>query len=93
MLFVAANVVFRLGSLSLEPTLLRKIGKDVAERDDSSVCFNRSLRSFCARVTTGGMSPNTRIGMLNIQLLQIVLSWLVGIVFLYLGKMRLGRIE
>jgi len=32
-------------------------------------------------------------GMLYIQLMQTVLSWLVGIVFLYFGKRKLSRIE
>jgi hypothetical protein len=32
-------------------------------------------------------------GNVYIQLLQTVLSWLAGIVFLYLGKRKLSRIE
>ena len=40
-----------------------------------------------------GVVSETVEGLLAVHLLQTILSWLVGILLLYLGKMRVSRIE
>jgi len=40
-----------------------------------------------------GVVSETVEGFLSVHLLQTILSWLVGILLLYLGKMRVSRIE
>ncbi|MCW4053209.1 MAG: hypothetical protein NWE78_08400, partial [Candidatus Bathyarchaeota archaeon] len=48
--------------------------------------------SLVSLIAVGAFSE-TIMGTLQLQLLQSALSWLVGVVFLYLGKRRLSRIE
>lgn len=40
-----------------------------------------------------GVVSETVEGLLSVHLLQTILSWLVGILLLHLGKMRVSRIE
>jgi hypothetical protein len=91
MLIVAANVAFVLGLFLLNPAFSPKSVK---------LWLNVMIVQFVSIglfvvsmfVLTGqGAEPIG--GILYIQLLQTVLSWLVGIVFLYLGKRKLSRIE
>ncbi len=91
MLFVTANVAFALGLFLLNPVFSVKSVK---------LWINLMIVQFVSIVLfvismfvlTGG-GPEPIGGILYVQLLLTVLSWLVGIVFLYLGKRKLSRIE
>ncbi len=91
MLFVAANVAFALGLFLLNPAFSTRSVKLwinlIIVQFVSIVLFVISMF-----VLAGSESePFGRI--LYVQLLLTVLSWLVGIVFLYFGKRKLNRIE
>jgi len=91
MLFAAANVAFALGLFLLNPVFSVKSVK---------LWINLMIVQFVSIVLfvismfvlTGG-GPEPIGGILYVQLLLTVLSWLVGIMFLYLGKRKLNRIE
>jgi hypothetical protein len=93
MLFVAAYTVFVLGLFLLNPAFSEKSGKlgvNVIIAIFTSIgLFAISLISLM-RV---GIWSETIEGMLSVYSLQAVLSWFVGTMVLYLGKMRLSRIE
>jgi hypothetical protein len=93
MLFIAAYTVFVLGLFLLNPAFSPKslkLGLNVIISIFVSIgLFAVSLLSLI-RV---GAWLETMEGMLYVYLLQTVLSWLVGIICLYLGKKRLSRIE
>jgi len=93
MLFIAAYTVFVLGLFLLNPAFSPKslkLGLNVIISIFVSIgLFAVSLLSLM-RV---GAWSETMEGMLYVYLLQVVLSWLLGIIFLYLGKKRLSRIE
>ena len=93
MLFIAAYTAFVLGLFLLNPAFSPKsikLGLNIIIAVFLSIgLFAVSLLSLM-RV---GVWSETIGGMLYVQLLQVTLSWLVGIVFLYLGKRRLSRIE
>ena len=91
MLFVAAIVAFVLGLFLLNPAFSPKSVK---------LWLNVMIVQFVSiglfvvsMFALTGEGPEPVGGMLYIQLLQTVLGWLVGIVFLYLGKRKLSRIE
>lgn len=93
MLFIAAYTAFVLGLFLLNPAFSEKspkLGVNIMIATSVSIgLFAVSLLSLMRM----GMWSETICGMLYVQLLQTALSWLVGIVFLYLGKRRLSRIE
>jgi len=93
MLFVAAYTVFILGISLLNPTFSPKSAKlaiNVMIAIFTSIgLFTVSLLSLM-RI---GVWSETVEGVLSVQIFQNILSWLLGIVFLYLGKRRLSRIE
>ncbi|MDH5391218.1 MAG: ABC transporter permease [Candidatus Bathyarchaeota archaeon] len=93
MLFIAAYTAFVLGLFLLNPAFSPKslkLGLNIIIAVFLSIgLFAVSLLSLM-RV---GVWSETIGGMLYVQLLQVTLSWLVGVVFLYLGKRRLSRIE
>ena len=91
MLFVAANVAFVLGLFLLNPAFSPKsvkFGLNVMIVQFVSI----GLFAVSMFVLTG-QGPEPIGGMLYIQILQTMLSWLVGIAFLYLGKRKFSRIE
>ena len=85
---VAANVALALG-LSLlnsefsENTLTQMLGLMI----NAQVAFFVSIGIFI------GSAAVLDLGFFNTLLLQTVVIWLLGIVFLYLGKRRFSRIE
>ena len=93
MLFVAAYVAFVLGLFLLNPAFSEKsarLGLNIM------ITVFVSIGLFAVSIlvlTRGGTLSEPIGGLLYVQLLQTVLSWLVGIVFLYLGKRKLSRIE
>lgn len=93
MLFIAAYTAFVLGLFLLNPAFSPKsikLGLNVTIAVFVSIgLFAVSLLSL---MRVGAWSETIR-GMLYVQLLQTTLSWLVGIVFLYIGKRRLSTIE
>ena len=93
MLFIAAYTAFVLGLFLLNPAFSEKspkLGVNIMIATSVSIgLFAVSLLSLMRM----GVRSETICGMLYVQLLQTALSWLVGIVFLYLGKRRLSRIE
>jgi hypothetical protein len=91
MLFVAANVAFALGLFLLNPVFSVKSVK---------LWINLMIVQFVSIVlfvisifvlTESG--PELIGGIFYVQLLLTVLSWLVGIMFIYFGKRKLSRIE
>jgi hypothetical protein len=91
MLIVAANVAFALGLFLLNPPFSVK---SVRLWLNVMIVMFVSMGLFAASVlilTRGGPEPIG--GMSYVLLLLTGLSWLVGIVFLYLGKRKLSRTE
>lgn len=93
MLFIAAWVVFIMGLFLVNPAFSEKSAKlwiNVMIAVFGSIgVFMLSLLIL----TKGGRLTEPIGGILYLQLVQITLAWVVGIVFLYLGKKRLSRIE
>jgi len=91
MLLIAANVAFALGLFLLNPPFSVKSVKlllnVIIVQMGSIGLFIISMFSL---VIVGVESFGS---FLQVQLLQVVLSWLVGIVFLSIGKRKLSRIE
>jgi hypothetical protein len=91
MLFVAANVAFALGLFLLNPVFSVKSVK---------LWINLMVVQFVSIVlfvisifVLPESGPEPIGGILYVQLLLTVLSWLVGTVFLYFGKRKLSNIE
>jgi len=95
MSIVAANVAFVLGLFLLNPTFSRKsVMRPGPQWLNILIVEFVSVGLFVASMfVLTGQGPEPIGGILYIQLLQTVLSWLVGIMFLYLGKRKLSRIE
>jgi hypothetical protein len=95
MIFVAAYVAFVLGLFLLNPAFSAKSMMSPGPQWlNIMIVVFVSIGLFAISIlvlTRGGPEPIG--GMLYIQLMQTVLSWLVGIVFLYFGKRKLSRIE
>ena len=91
MLIAAANVVFVLGLFLLNPAFSLKsvrLGLNVFITIlVSVVLFAVSMFILMA----GHLDPFD--GILYVQILQVVLSWCLGGVFLYIGKRKLHRME
>jgi len=91
MLFVAANVAFALGLFLLNPLFSVKSMK---------LWINLMIVQFVSIVlfvismfVSTWSGPELIGGIFYVQLLLTVLSWLVGIMFIYFGKRKLSRIE
>lgn len=92
-LIVGGNVAFVIGLFLLNPAFSKK---SVKLKINSMIAIFVSVGLFVVSLlvfTMGFQTTEPIGGILYIQLLQILLSWLLGIVFLYLGKIRLSRIE
>ncbi len=93
MLFVAATAAFVLGLFLLNPAFSPKSVKlwlNVMIVEFVTIgLFAVSLLSLMS----AGVSMELVEGMMYVQLLQTVLSWLIGILFLNLGKRKLNRME
>ncbi len=93
MLFVAAYTAFVLGLFLLNPAFSPKSGK-LGLNVIISILVSIGLYAVSLiTLMRVGIWSETIEGMLYAYLFQTVLIWLVGIVFLYLGKWRLSRIE
>jgi len=94
-LIAAANVAFALGLSLLNPAFSEKSANTTLMINLMIVVFVSIGTFIGARIGLRRIFPGLELstGMLYSQLLLIALSWLVGIVFLYLGKRRLSRIE
>ena len=92
-LIVGGNVAFVTGLFLLNPAFSKK---SVKFKINGMIAMVVSIGLFVVSLlvfTMGFQSTEPIGGILYIQLLQITLSWLLGIVFLYLGKIRLSQIE
>ena len=92
MVIIAAYVAFVLGLFLLNPAFSEKssrIGINVM------ITMFLSIGLFIVSIvlTMGGELSEPSRGILYILLLQALLSWLVGILFLFLGMRKLGRME
>ncbi|MFQ6075832.1 MAG: hypothetical protein ACE5Z5_06835 [Candidatus Bathyarchaeia archaeon] len=91
MLMVAANVAFVLGLFLVNPAFSAKSIKLFLNR---MIAMFVSIGLFMVSllVLTGSRSEPIG-GLLGVLLFQTPLSWIVGVVFLSLGKRNLSRIE
>lgn len=88
MLVSTANVAYALGLFLLMPAFTEKS----AEFGLNMIIL--SLSSFLLFIASRAILIQMNIkGLFYIQLLHILLSWMVGLVFLNLGKRNLRRIE
>ena len=93
MLFVAAYAAFVLGLFLLNPAFSEKSVK-LFLNVIAAVFVSIGTFAVSIAVSTTVFTQSDPIrGMLYLQLFQTGLSWMVGIVFLALGKRRLSRIE
>ncbi len=93
MLFIAAFTVFVLGLSLLNPAYSPKSVKLAV---NVMIAIFTSIGLFAVSLISLmriGVVSETIEGLLSVHLLQTTLSWLVGILLLYLGKMRISRIE
>ena len=92
-LIVGGNVAFVIGLFLLNPAFSKK---SIKLKINMFIAIFASIGLFLVSLlvfTMGFQATEPIGGILYIQLLQIPLGWLLGIVFLYLGKIRLSRIE
>ena len=92
-LTVGGNIAFVIGLFLLNPAFSKK---SVKFQINIFIAIFISIGLFVVSLlvfTVGFQTTEPIGGILYIQLLQIPLSWLLGIIFLYLGKRRLSRIE
>lgn len=87
-LFVAANVLFALGLSLLNPEF-----SENARAQMMGLIVNANIAMFTSFGIFAGSMIVLDLGFFNTLSLQNVLIWLLGIVFFYLGKRRLSRIE
>ena len=85
-LFVAANVAFFLGLSLLNPAFSDKSGNYVANLMITMFALPNGL--FLVPLIVFDLGP-----LHTLCFVTIPLNWLLGIVFLYLGKRKLSRIE
>jgi hypothetical protein len=93
MLFIAAFTVFVLGLSLLNPAYSPKSVKLAV---NVMIAIFTSIGLFAVSLVSlmrVGVWSETIEGLLSVHLLQIILSWLAGIALLYLGKIRVSRIE
>ncbi len=86
MLFVAANVAFVLGLFLLNPAFSDKSGNYVTNLMITMFALPNGL--FLVPLIVFDLGP-----LHTLCFVTIPLNWLLSIVFLYLGKGKLGRIE
>jgi len=87
-LIVAANVALALGLSLLNPEF-----SENARAQMTRLIVNAQVAMFVSLGIFIGSLIVLDLGFLNTVLLQTVVIWLLGIVFLYLGKRKLSRIE
>jgi hypothetical protein len=87
-LIVAANVTLALGLSLLNPEF-----SENARAQMVGLMVNAQVAVFVSIGIFIGSMVVLDLGFFNTSLLQIVVIWLLGIVFLYLGKRKLSRIE
>jgi hypothetical protein len=91
LLIVAANVSFTLGVFLLNPPFSIK---SVKLWVNIIVVIFVSMGLFAISILILSLSEAAlNLNILSVQLLQIPLSWLVGIILLYLGARKLSRTE
>ena len=92
-LIIGGTVAFVIGLFLLNPAFSKK---SVKLKINRIIAMFVSMGLFVVSLlvfTVGFQTTEPIGGILYIQLLQILLSWLLGIVFLYLGIRKLSRIE
>ena len=87
-LLVAANVALALGLALLNPQF-----SENARAQMSGLMINANVAMFASIGVFIGSMVVLDLGIFNTMLLQNAVIWLLGIVFLYLGKRKLSRIE
>jgi len=87
-LLVAANVALALGLALLNPQF-----SESARAQMGGLMLNANVAMFASIGVFIGSMVLLDLGIFNTLLLQNAVIWLLGIIFLYLGKMKLSRIE
>jgi hypothetical protein len=87
-LLVAANVALAVGLGLLNPQF-----SENARAQMSGLMINANVAMFASIGVFIGSMVVLDLGIFNTMLLQNAVIWLLGIVFLYLGKRKLNRIE
>jgi len=87
-LLVAANVALALGLALLNPQF-----SENARAQMSGLMINANVAMFASIGVFIGSMVVLDFGIFNTMLLQNAVIWLLGIIFLYLGKRKLSRIE
>jgi len=87
-LFVAANVALALGLSMLNPVF-----SENARAQMMGLMINAQVGVFMSMGIFIGFMVILRLGLLNTLALHAALTWLLGIVFLYLGQRKLSGIE
>jgi len=87
-IIVAANVALALGLSLLNPEFSENTRAQMF-----GLIVNAQVAMFVSLGIFIGSLIVLDLGFLNTVLLQTVVIWLLGIVFLYLGKRRFSRIE
>jgi len=85
---IAANVALALGLALLNPQF-----SDNARAQMGSLMINANVAMFASIIVFICSMAMLDWGIFNTLLLQNTVIWLLGIIFLYLGKMKLSRIE
>ena len=85
---VAANVTLALGLALLNPVF-----SENARAQMSGLIINAQVAMFASIGIFIGSQIVLELSFLNTLLLQTMVIWLLGIVFLYLGQRKLSRIE
>jgi len=87
-LLVAANVALALGLALLNPQF-----SESARAQMSGLMVNANIAMFASIGVFIGSLIALDLGIFSTLLLQNTVIWLLAIIFLYLGKRKLGRIE
>ena len=87
-LLVAANVALALGLALLNPQF-----SESARAQMGGLMLNANVAMFASIGVFIGSMVVLDLGIFNTLLLQNAVIWLLGIMFLYLGKVKLSRIE
>ena len=87
-LLVAANVALAVGLALLNPQF-----SESARAQMGGLMLNANVAMFASIGVFIGSMILLDLGIFNTLLLQNAVIWLLGIIFLYLGKMKLSRIE
>jgi hypothetical protein len=87
-LLVAANVALALGLAFLKPQF-----SENARDQMGSLMLNANVAMFASIGVFIGSMVVLDLGIFNTILMQNMVIWLLGMIFLYFGKMKLNRIE